>query len=332
MSLISYLEEIEQIKNKIDEESKEAAIIFIDMTGSTTYKDKRGIRSGVAKVIKFNLDVTKIIKEKGEESKQKGEIEEYQICKYIGDEVMAYFIGESSSKVAVEIAVGIENHFKDVNSEISDEFEKYKAKIGVDFGRVMFADYKNLPPDPQGLIVDRAARIVSLAKPCQILISEEAKNDAGDKVDVVFSEKEKKKVHGIEEKTIVREVVWDEEIGELGMELAVCGTYKVDGKNLLKEPNVPYSGLLQIEEQGEQLFEATWIIGTGAKDFDPSMESNKGIGLRVGNAIAFRYEHTGKDGTYTGVVLYEIMSDNLMSGQWTRTDKLKVSPEKCEKQ
>jgi hypothetical protein len=151
------------------------------------------------------------------------------------------------------------------------EFEKYKAKIGVDFGRVMFADYKNLPPDPQGLIVDRAARIVSLAKPCQILISEEAKNDAGDKVDVVFSEKEKKKVHGIEEKTIVREVVWDEEIGELGMELAVCGTYKVDGKNLLKEPNVPYSGLLQIEEQGEQLFEATWIIGTGAKDFDPSI-------------------------------------------------------------
>ena len=329
MSLMSVLEDLKQGRRELKGFVEIAAIIFIDMTGSTTYKDERGNESGVMKVVDFNLDVTKIIKEKGEEFKQKGEIEEYEICKYIGDAVMAYFKGKSSSKVAVEIAIGIENHFKDVNSEISDEFEKYKAKIGIDFGEVLFVHYyENSPLDPHGLIVDRAARIVSLAKPCQILISEEAKNDAGDKVDVEFSEKEKKKFHGIKEKTIVREVVWDDEIGELGMDTAVCGTYTVHGKNLLKKPNVPYSGLLQIKEQGE-LFRGTWIIGTGAKEIDASKESNEGIGLRVGNAIAFRYEHTGEDGTYTGVVLYEIMSDDLMSGQWTRSDKPKVSPEKC---
>ena len=329
MSLISDVKGLEQIENKIYEESEEAAIIFIDMTGSTTYKDKRGIVSGVAKVIKFNLDVTKIIKEKGEEFKQKGEIEEYEICKYIGDAVMAYFKGKDSSKVAVEIAIGIDNHFKDVNSKISDEFEKYKPKIGIDVGRVLFAEYyKNLPLDPQGLIVDRAARIVSLAKPCQILISEEAKNDAGDKVDVEFSEKEKKKFHGIEEKTIVREVIWDEEIGELGIEPAVCGTYTVQGK---KPDKTPYSGLLQIEEQGEQLFKATWIIGS-SRDTVASKPTEKGIGLRKGNALAFSYQHIYPKKSYTGIVLYLITGDVLMSGLWTIGKEPKVGFEECEKQ
>lgn len=109
----------------------------------------------------------------------------------------------------------------------------------------------------------------------------------------------------------------------------VCGTYKVDGENLVKK--VPYSGLLKIEEKGEA-FQCTWEIGAGANENDASEERNKGIGLHVGNAIAFSYEHTGKDGAYTGVVLYELMSDNLMSGLWTRSDKSNVSSEKCQKQ
>lgn len=329
MSLMSVFEKLKQGRRELKGFIEKAAVIFIDMTGSTTYKDERGNESGVLKVVYFNLDVTMIIKEKGEEFKQKGEIEEYEICKYIGDEVMAYFKGKSSSKVAVEIAVGIENHFKEVNSEIRDEFEKYKAKIGIDFGEVLFVPYyENLPLDPHGLIVDRAARIVSLAKPCQILISEEAKNDAGDKVDVVFSEKAEKKFHGIEEKTTVREVIWDEEIGELGMEPAVCRTYTVNGK---KPDKTPYSGLLQIEEQGE-LFKATWIIGS-SRDNGASKPTEKGTGLRVGNALAFRYRHIyPKRPYYTGLVLYLIKSDDLMSGLWTMGKKSKVGFEKCTKQ
>lgn len=327
MSLLSVVEESNRAGRKLTALIEIAAIIFIDMADSTTYKDERGIEPGVLKVVNFNLDVTKIIKEKGEKFKQKGEIKEYEICKYIGDAVMAYFKGKSSSKVAVEIAIDIENHFKDVNSEISDEFEKYKAKIGIDFGEVLFARYyENSPLDPHGLIVDRAARIVSLAKPCQILISEEAKNDAGDKVDVKFSEKEKKKFHGIKEKTIVREVIWDEEIGELGMDTAVCGTYTVHGK---KPDKTPYSGLLQIKEQGE-LFEATWIIGS-SRDSDASKPTEKGTGLRVGNALTFRYKHIYPKRSYTGIVLYLIKSDDLMSGLWTIGKNPKVGFEKCEK-
>lgn len=350
MSLISEVEKLEQIKKDINGLIERAAIIFIDMTGSTTYKDERGIASGVGKVIKFNLDVTKIIKEKGEEFKQKGEIEEYEICKYIGDEVMAYFKGKDSSKVAVEIAIDIENHFKDVNSEISDEFEKYKPKIGIDFGEVLFAQYyENSPLDPHGLIVDRAARIVSLAKPCQILISEEATNDAGDKVDVEFSEKEKKKFKGIKEKTIVREGVWDEEIGELGIKLEeepkqleaeipeqkdttretmpllshaqVSGTYYVKGKNPVNK--IEYNGELQIKEKGE-LLEATWVIEP-TKEGDAPKQSN-GTGLCVDNALAFAFNYS--DGRL-GCILYEILSDDLMRGKWGLVDETNKDVEEC---
>ena len=334
MSLMSVLEKLKQVKSELVGLIETPAIIFIDMAGSTTYKDERGIAAGVEKVVNFNLDVTNIIKEKGEECKRNSEIEEYEICKYICDEVMAYFKGKSSSKVAVEIAIGIENHFKDVNSKISDEFEKYKPKIGIDFGEVLFAQYyENSPRDPHGLIVDRAARIVSLAKPCQILISEEAKNHAGDKVDVEFREKEEKKFKGIKERTIVREVIWDEEIGELGIKLEeepkhaqVCGTYKVNGE---QPDKTPYSGLLQIEEQGK-LFRGTWIIG--ARENSASTQTDEGTGLLVGNALAFRYKHIDpQDSPYTGIVLYLITSDDLMSGPWTRGKKLDVGFEECQR-
>ena len=109
----------------------------------------------------------------------------------------------------------------------------------------------------------------------------------------------------------------------------VCGTYKVDGVNLVR--GVPYSGLLTIEKK-DKAFECTWEIGAGATEIDPSEECNEGIGLHVGNAIAFSYTHTGKGGDYTGVVLYEIIGDKVMSGQWTRSDRSNVSTEKCVKQ
>ena len=132
----------------------------------------------------------------------------------------------------------------------------------------------------------------------------------------------------------------------------VCGTYAVVGKNPLK-PQEPYFGELQIKERDEVLL-GTWkfpIRESGAsKQSDEgtgllrkllirvhflkksSKESNEGIGLRVGNAIAFRYEHTGEDGTYTGVVLYEIMSDDLMSGQWAVFGESNVGFEECRKE
>ena len=104
----------------------------------------------------------------------------------------------------------------------------------------------------------------------------------------------------------------------------VCGTYAVVGKHPLK-PQESYFGELQIKEQGEVLL-GTWEID------DPSKQRDEGIGLLVGNMLAFNFKHTDLiGGTYTGVVLYEIMSDDLMSGQWAVFGESNVGFEECRK-
>lgn len=214
MSLIDIVQSIKEKREEILSLIEQVAIIFIDMSGSADYKDKKGLEQGVIKTIIFNLDVTKIIKEKGEEYKRNGEIEGYEICKYIGDEVMAYFKGKQSSKAAIEIAISIEKHFEAINSRLKDEVEKYKPKIGIDWGEVVFAQYgRNLPFDPYGLIVDRASRIVRLAKPQQILVSEDAKTQSEGTTNASFSKVEKRKFKGIKEESRVYEVIWEKGYG-----------------------------------------------------------------------------------------------------------------------
>lgn len=108
-------------------------------------------------------------------------------------------------------------------------------------------------------------------------------------------------------------------------QVQVFGTYKVHGK---KPDKTPYAGLLQIKKDGE-LFEATWIIGD--KGTGASMPTEEGTGLRVGDALAFSYKHLDPNDPYTGIALYLIMSDVLMSGPWTKDKESKLGFEKCEK-
>lgn len=220
MSLIYTLKKIQQAREEIKSFIERATIIFIDMAESTYYKNEKGIELGVEKVVNFNLGTTEIIKEKGKEYVQNEEIEKYDISKYIGDEVMAYFKGKDSAKVAVEIAIQIQRHFEEVNRRKRDELEKYKPKIGIDFGDVLFAQYYvSSPLDPHGLAVDRASRIVRLAKPYQILISEEIKNLVEGKMTIQTSIMEKRKFKGIKEEVKIYEVIWDEKIGQLGIKI-----------------------------------------------------------------------------------------------------------------
>jgi beta-phosphoglucomutase len=131
---------------------------------------------------------------------------------------MAYFKGMDSPKVVVQIAIEIQRHFKELNKERKDELEKYKPKIGIDFGEVLFAQYyENFPLDPHGLVVDRAARMVSLAKPLQILIPENIKNLVEGKISIDITQAESRKFKGIKEGVKICEVIWDEEMGPLGI-------------------------------------------------------------------------------------------------------------------
>lgn len=107
----------------------------------------------------------------------------------------------------------------------------------------------------------------------------------------------------------------------------VCGTYAVVGQNP-RTPQLSYFGELQIKERDEVLW-GTWEIG--AREIGASKQSNEGTGLLVGNALAFRYKHTDPQDPYAGVVLYEIMSDDVMRGRWTVFGESNVGFEECRK-
>ena len=107
----------------------------------------------------------------------------------------------------------------------------------------------------------------------------------------------------------------------------VCGTYAVVGKNP-RTPQLSYFGELQIKERDEVLL-GTWKIG--AREIGASKQSNEGTGLLIGNALAFSYKHTDPQDPYAGVVLYEIMSDDVMRGRWTVFGESNLGFEECRK-
>lgn len=104
----------------------------------------------------------------------------------------------------------------------------------------------------------------------------------------------------------------------------VCGSYAVVGHNPLM-PQFSYFGELQIKESGEVLL-GTWEIGEMKQRHD-------GIGLLAANILAFTFKYTdASGGTSTGIVLYEIMTADVMRGYWTGFGATQVGFEECRKE
>ncbi len=104
----------------------------------------------------------------------------------------------------------------------------------------------------------------------------------------------------------------------------VCGSYAVVGHNPLT-PQFSYFGELQIKESGKVLL-GTWEIGKIKQRHD-------GIGLLAGNMLAFTFKYTDSSGgTSTGIVLYEIMTADVMRGYWTGFGATQVGFEECRKE
>jgi hypothetical protein len=87
-----------------------------------------------------------------------------------------------------------------------------------------------------------------------------------------------------------------------------------------QSPWATYFGELVIEKVGESL-KARWAVG-------PMKQHHEGIGLMIGNALGFVYVsdisyHT-PGATQTGVVLYEFLTPEVLRGNWTSMEGIKL--------
>jgi adenylate cyclase len=145
-------------------ERESIAVMFVDMAGSTTFKETHPDEIvWLPRLAYFLAGVSAIMKEHG------------RIVKYIGDEVMGVFEGPSGL-VAAQHAIDLILEFaSDVGVEAVEPFE---VKIAVDYGQVTLVDFgagegdAGHIGDPQGTVVDRCARIAAQCRSGWVLASE----------------------------------------------------------------------------------------------------------------------------------------------------------------
>lgn len=170
----SKLDELKEIKSKITElmdfektkieEIKkgfvDTVVVFIDLVDSTLYKSQNITtpQKWIVRQIQFLEILSEYI------TKTNG-----KVIKYIGDEIMGYYEGKS----AVSDSLNLISRREEIEQSISEiSQEPTKIKIAIDKGDVFFVKFEGHSElDPQGLPVDRCARISKFLKPSTILSS-----------------------------------------------------------------------------------------------------------------------------------------------------------------
>jgi class 3 adenylate cyclase len=160
---IKFLEDALSAKAQISKLEKHIAVMFADLCDSTAYKLERGDVEGLLKTYRHNTIVIAAVTKAGG-----------KVVKFIGDEVMATFDQHDACDHALEAALEIQDEIRALNKKLSGaRDEEIFSKIGINYGLTLMIQFPgNDAQDPQGKIVDAAARIISLAKPNQILCSE----------------------------------------------------------------------------------------------------------------------------------------------------------------
>lgn len=133
---------LQEIKAAIQDSKKEIAICFIDLADSTSIKETMTDDEWLQYIYEFLTEVDILARQSNGE-----------VIKRIGDEVMISFDKFQNS----EIFTG--------KISKSSNLDKYKFKIGLDFGEVFYLKFEShLKNDPYGSVVDRCARIAGLSK------------------------------------------------------------------------------------------------------------------------------------------------------------------------
>lgn len=162
ISLKETLQDYEKITEEIRNGFEEVVVVFIDLFNSTKFKIENQDEPEVW-ISRIKL-FSEILKEFVQDCNGK-------VVKYIGDEVMAVFDRESQIKDAINFI----NRIKDIEETITEITEaKSKVKIAIDYGKVFLLEYDGHKEyDPQGIPIDRCARIAKHCEPSTILTSYE---------------------------------------------------------------------------------------------------------------------------------------------------------------
>jgi len=207
--LLAAVDELRGLQEELLTQLETAAVMYADLAESTRYKEERGHIRGIAKNIQFNTMVSETLTDRAAELAEDGLIDEWDVVKYMGDEVMAYFTGEEPSRAAVDVAKEIQTCLRGRNQKQQDSLEESHAKIGINTGEVLFARYHDAAPeDPQGLPVDVAARLTSLAKPGQILVGKTVAEGFQYAGDIRLGDRVTRNLRGIKEPIELLEVDW----------------------------------------------------------------------------------------------------------------------------
>lgn len=169
-SINAEVERLQREKEKtiesIKKDFREKAVVFIDMVDSTQFKTEYVDEPDVwiLRLFQFSNIVASAIQGCNG-----------TVVKYIGDEVMGVFENVNDAKNLIGRISEIENNLIDITG-----FET-RIKITVDYGPVyMMAFDGHVSPDPQGLTVDRCARISKYNKKSCVLTSVDFKDVSSD--------------------------------------------------------------------------------------------------------------------------------------------------------
>ncbi|MEO6188271.1 MAG: adenylate/guanylate cyclase domain-containing protein [Ginsengibacter sp.] len=151
-------------------EEVEATVVFVDICGFTAITEKEPADAVVRLLNKyFDVMVNEIITQDG------------YIDKFIGDAILAVFKGDFHLDRAIDASLAIRRHLQDFPHP--EEVASFVAKvsIGIDSGKMISgnigsAKLRRLDYTVIGDVVNTAQRLQDLAKPNQILISEQSYN------------------------------------------------------------------------------------------------------------------------------------------------------------
>ncbi len=155
-------------------ENIEGTVMFIDICKFTSISEKESADTVVTALNRyFDLMVKEIIEQGG------------QIDKFIGDAIMALYVGENHLERAIESAIDIQEKVKAIEEPIEGKPEySLEVSIGINDGEMVSGNIgsvslKRLDYTVIGDTVNLAARLETAANPGQILITKSAMEKVG---------------------------------------------------------------------------------------------------------------------------------------------------------